>query len=394
MGYVSVQGGTEAIENAEALSRYLRLRGGSTPIAVRQIRDQLSLLVDRVIGEGGLYAPDLAALALKQAEGDPIEAAFFLRAYRSTLKRVGDSLPIDSESMRLSRRISSAFKDIPGGQILGPTPDYRQRILDFDLLHENEDTARRARTELEEAIGDGREPLDPSTFTKVVDLLRRQGLAEEIPDTAPPPDSKPAVDITTDSVTYPLDRSGRLQMMARGETGGLLAIAYSSMRGYGSVHPTIAELRVGDVEVAISHPYRDGETVCIGSLQITEVEIVASTKKEKKPDGSDGKPKFSLGYGCCFGRNELKAISMATLDRAMENGTIKVAHGEGTAPSEDQEFVLYHTDGIESSGFCSHFKLPHYVTFQSALDRLRASQRESMDVRSLKRRAAQGAGRD
>jgi len=371
MGYVSVQGGTEAIENAEALARYLRIRGESRPIGVDQIGEQLRFLVDRVMGEGGIYASELAALAIKQSEGDSAEAAFYLRAYRSTLTRLADSLPVDTKRMRISRRISSAFRDIPGGQVLGPTPDYRQRILDFSLQAEDEHAMREELRELEAKLGADCDPLDPESFTKVVDMLRAQGLADPSPiRSKSEPD--PLVDVTTDKVAFPLPRSGRLQMMARSETGGLLAIAYSSMRGYGSVHPTIAELRTGEVSLRIQHPYREGETIHVGSLTLTEVEIVATTTK-----GEDGKPRFGLGYGCCFGRNELKAISMATLDRAMQAD-------EPKAPAEDQEFVLYHTDGIESSGFCSHFKLPHYVTFQSALDGLRASQRESMDLNTLR----------
>ena len=39
----------------------------------------------------------------------------------------------------------------------------------------------------------------------------------------------------------------------------------------------------------------------------------------------------------------------------------------------NEEFFLYHTEPVESSGFCIHFKLPHYVTFQSSLDALRGA---------------------
>ena len=76
-----------------------------------------------------------------------------------------------------------------------------------------------------------------------------------------------------------------------------------------------------------------------------------------------------MGYGACFGHNETKAIAMAVLDRAIQHGDTK---NEATKhPSEDQEFVLMHIDGIDSMGFCNHYKMPHYVTFQSDLDRLR-----------------------
>ena len=73
-----------------------------------------------------------------RAAGDVIEAVFLLRAYRTTLSRYGYTQPIDTGNMRLQRRISSTFKDVPGGQILGPTYDYTQRLLDFSLEAERE----------------------------------------------------------------------------------------------------------------------------------------------------------------------------------------------------------------------------------------------------------------
>ena len=80
--------------------------------------------------EGGIADRELAALALKQASGDNVEAIFLLRAYRTTLPRLAVSEPIDTAEMRLERRISAVYKDIPGGQLLGPT-DYTHRLLDF-----------------------------------------------------------------------------------------------------------------------------------------------------------------------------------------------------------------------------------------------------------------------
>jgi alpha-D-ribose 1-methylphosphonate 5-triphosphate synthase subunit PhnI len=160
-----------------------------------------------------------------------------------------------------------------------------------------------------------------------------------------------------------------MQAMAMGETGGLLALAYSNMRGYGMVHPTVGELRVGYLPIEIDNPYSGGSEI-IGTIKVTEADVICSL------DNAGDGPKFTLGYGLCFGHNETKAISMAVLDRAMQSA-------EATSASEDQEFVLMHIDGVESMGFCNHFKLPHYVTFQSALDRLRKSreehERESMD---------------
>jgi alpha-D-ribose 1-methylphosphonate 5-triphosphate synthase subunit PhnI len=355
MGYVAVKGGQAAIEQAGRLLAYQRRRGTSRPLEIRQIKEQLYLAVDRVMGEASLYAPDLAALALKQAAGDTLEAAFMLRAYRATQPRLGYSLPQDTTAMRVIRRISAAFKDIPGGQILGPTSDYTLRLLDFDLQAESARQVQDFLQELAAAAG-GQEPL-PLTFPKVIDLLRQEHLLAPRPDVAA---ATAPVDTTRQALTFPASRSAALQTMTRGETGGLLLLAYSNMRGYGDIHPTVGELRLGYLPVHIRHP-RTGLPYHVGDVKVTEAEVIA---RFTAPDGT---PRFTLGYGLCFGHNEVKAIAMAVLDRAMQAEEVK-------SPSEDQEFVLSHIDGIESMGFCTHYKLPHYVTFQSDLDRLRQAQ--------------------
>ncbi|MDT8421963.1 MAG: carbon-phosphorus lyase complex subunit PhnI [Desulfuromonadales bacterium] len=358
MGYVAVKGGTEAIEQSNSLFTWLRQQGDSAPLGVDQVRDQLYLAVDRVMGEGSLYAPEHAALALKQAAGDSLEAAFMLRAYRATQPRLSYSLVADTSRMRVIRRISSAFKDIPGGQILGPSSDYTMRLLDFDLL---EDSASRREAYRQRIFGDlvAAEEL-PDTFPKVIEIMRREGLLVErqLPEDVA---TEGGYDITRHSLSFPTPRSASQQALARGETGGLLLLAYSSMRGYGNVHPTLGELRVGTVPLEIRHPHT-GEALQVGEIKVTEAEVIAHFE-------SDGeRPRFTLGYGLCFGQNEIKAISMGVLDRSMRSQ-------EPTTPAEDQEFVLSHIDGIESMGFCNHWKLPHYVDFQSDLDRLRKAQR-------------------
>lgn len=356
MGYVAVKGGQEAIEKACKLLIYERLKNVKTPIKVDQIKDELYLLVDKVMSEGSLYAPQLAALAIKQSAGDCFEAAFILRAYRTTLPRLGYSLPIDTRKMRIIRRISAAFKDIPGGQILGPTSDYTLRLLDFTLFDENKRTRDKFVNEfLSDLNLDTKE--FPKSFPKIIDILRNEGLLVENCD-----GDKTFLDITKRSITFPAKRCEILQALSRGETGGLLLLAYSNMRGYGDIHPTIGELRVGYVPVYVENAFSD-DVISIGEIKVTEAEVIS------KFEDHEGKPKFTLGYGLCFGHNETKAISMAVLDRAMQNRNPQMI-------SENQEFVLSHIDGIESMGFCNHYKLPHYVTFQSDLDRLRKAQQE------------------
>jgi alpha-D-ribose 1-methylphosphonate 5-triphosphate synthase subunit PhnI len=353
MGYVAVKGGAAAIENAEKFSLVRRAGGASALLTPEQIREQLHFAVDRVMGESSLYAPDLAALAFKQAAGDTFEAAFILRSYRTTLPRLGHSEPIGTDGMRVIRRISAAFKDIPGGQILGPTPDYTLRLLNFDLQDES---PSRTRQQIRQLFQDTQrlDPL-PERFPKVVEMLRREGLL--VPRRHGSGEGNGLVDITRQAIAYPAPRSAQLQTLARGETGGLLALAYSNMRGYGSVHPVIGELRVGFLPVPYKNP-GSGSVECIGEIQVTEAEVISRIA------AAEGSALFSLGYGLCFGHNETKAIAMAVLDRA-------ITCEEPAVPSEDQEFVLTHVDGIESMGFCNHYKLPHYVTFQSELNRLR-----------------------
>ena len=357
MAYVAVRGGESAI--AEAIRSLDVLRAGATepgadpgdPLAVNAIRHQLRLLVDRVMAEGGLYDPQLAALAVKQAHGDPLEAAFILRAHRSNLPRLGETAPHRGGSLRLLRRISSAFKEIPGGQRLGPSTDYL-RLFRLDLLDEDPAAFRAATA----AFAGG--AANACDFPKVVDGLRAEGLLQEAGA------AQPAVDITRAPVVFPIPRPARLAHLTRGETGGVLTMAYTTMRGYGYLHPTVAELRVGYLPVRLPHPLT-GEPVEAGEVLVTECEIVAT----HGGGPGEGPPRIQLGYGACFGHNEVKAIAIAMCDRAMLSGDERGPRH----PAEDPEFVICHVDGIEAMGFCSHYKLPHYVTFQSDLENIRAS---------------------
>src|SRR5579871_6901286 len=135
--YVAVKGGEAAIDAAHRLLAEARRGDPALPeLSCAQIDEQLALAVDRVMSEGALYDRKLASLAIKQARGDLIEAIFLLRAYRTTLPRLAVSQPIDTGSANLVRRISAVFKDVPGGQVLGPTFDYTHRLLDFALAAE------------------------------------------------------------------------------------------------------------------------------------------------------------------------------------------------------------------------------------------------------------------
>ncbi len=360
MSYVAVKGGGEAIREAARALEALRAMAGGPSLDPRQIEHQLHFLHGRVMSEGGLADADLVSLAIKQALGDPLEAALYLRAHRSTRPRLAETAPLDTARMRLVRRISAAFKQVPGGQMLGATPDYLHRLFRFELLEEDPTALERI---LADWLADRPNDLPPPTAPKVLDALRAEGLLPPLQ-----PSSETAFDITREPLGFPVPRSAALAIMARGETGGLLALAYSNMRGYGDIHPTVGELRVGYLPVELPHPVT-GEPVEVGEVLLTECEIVAMFAREE-----EGPPRFTVGYGACFGHNEVKAIAMAVLDRAM---SAAAAAGGPKNPSEDPDFVLLHVDGIESHGFCIHYKMPHYVTFQSDMDRLRRARAEA-----------------
>lgn len=352
MAYVAVSGGKEAIEQSLKLLKIFR--GTGKDIEVSAIRDNMSLLIDKIMSEAGFYSEDYAALALKQCEGSVEEAVFLLRAYRSTLPRNYYSNPVDTKDMRLIRRISAAFKDIPGGQILGPDYDYSHRLLDFSLLEEKEEETEETEETIKETIEEG----DSSDIRcgRVSDLLRAEHLLEDEEECGEEP-----FDVTSQILTFPAPRSARLQTFARSDAGFLGGIAYSSMRGYGAVHPTVSELRSGYVEVCVPYVLDESQEICVGEILLTEVEALVPSHAET--DEEFNKMTLAGGYGLVFGRNENKAIAMSIADASLET--------QGDTPSQDEEFVLTHGDCLEMSGFISHLKLPHYVTFQSKLDQVR-----------------------
>lgn len=346
MAYVAVKGGERAIDNAHRWMADERRGDQAVPeISTAQIAEQLGRSVDRVMAEGSLYDPGLAALAVKQAQGDLIEAAFLLRAYRTTLPRFAATRPVETATMTIARRISAVFKDMPGGQILGPTTDYTHRLLDFAL--EAGFTPQAA----EQA-----EP-DLAAMPRIHDILGHEGLIEA----DQPSDAEP-FDITRQPLAFPASRDARLQSLARGDEGFLLAMGYSTQRGWGGSHPFVGEIRVGEVAVEIEPPEL-GFAIDIGDLPVTECQMVNQFAGSRTQP-----PQFTRGYGLVFGHGERKAMAMALVDRALRASELGE---EATAPAQNQEFVIYHCDNIEATGFVEHLKLPHYVDFQSELETIR-----------------------
>lgn len=343
MAYVAARGGEAAIEQAERMFR--ESLGTISLKRVREIERALPYLLDRVMGEASLYAPELAALALAQSGGELSEAVLLLRAYRTTQPRIAYAAPTTLDQQVTVRRISAAFKDIPGGQLLGPTLDYSHRTLKTEILS--------GQPFEPDPVAPADDPAPPAP-PAVADWQRDKGLVPAAPDAADPPDGRDVPDLTREPLLFPAPRAHSLQALARADTGGTLALGYATMRGYGNVHPTVNEVRLSEVDVMLPHP--KGSRFSAGRIRTSQAEVVA-------PDQKEGKPGLKLGFAATLGWNEIKTIAAATLDLAM--------HKADPHPAVEPEFVLYHTEPIESAGFCLHFKLPHYVTFQSALDVVR-----------------------
>jgi alpha-D-ribose 1-methylphosphonate 5-triphosphate synthase subunit PhnI len=387
--YVAVKGGERAIANAHRLLAAERRGDPSIPgLTLSQIDQQLTLAVDRVMTEASLYDRELAALAIKQARGDLIEAIFLARAYRTTLPRFGATRPIDTGAMTVQRRVSATFKDVPGGQILGATFDYTHRLLDFGLAGDDDDGANAAvgssvattdqcESNLSAPAGDlaapGGDLAAPGgdfaalggRLPRVIDILDRDGLIEpEEPD----PDTRPVADLTREPLEFPAGRDARLQSLARADEGFLLALGYATQRGYGRNHPFAGEIRVGEVAVELT-PEELGFPITIGEITVTECQMVNQFK-----GSATAPPQFTRGYGLSFGHSERKAMAMALVDRALRCREL----GESPAsPAQDEEFVLSHGDNVEASGFVQHLKLPHHVDFQSELVLIRTLRAEA-----------------
>ncbi|MEM9605800.1 MAG: carbon-phosphorus lyase complex subunit PhnI [Actinomycetota bacterium] len=374
MGYAAAKGGLDAITAAEELVARKRVSGTSSWLEVGQLIERQRFAVDRVMGEGGLWAPELAARALRQAEGDIIEASHLVRAHRSTLPRFAYAEPADADEMSVLRRIVPAYRNPPGPQLLGRTLDYTGRLLDptpEDVARQQAMEAAAADAEAatvpeaDEVAVDAEDVAEKRQPKRLYELLREMDL---LVDRRRDDDPEP-YDITRVPARPGAPRSAVLATMARAETGALVQLWYRNILGPDrNLHEvTLGEVRHGELPVEVEHPVT-GKPVTLGHIRVTEVEAIEDL------DGIDEETdRFDVGYGLCMGHNERKAIAMANLD-------IAVHRNQGEGPLEQS--VLQTTDGLDASGFLEHLKLPHYVTFRSMVERKEARRRAaSTDIR-------------
>ena len=382
MGYSGARGGLAAILAAEDLVRRQRDQAPAPWAPTEQVIARFRLAVDRVMGEAGLYDEDTAAAAFRQAEGDPLEAAHLLRAYRSTLPRLAFGEPVDPDELFILRRIVPAFRQPDGPQLLGRTSDYTGRMLEKPVVQPPPGPPRTTTNghlanghphnghAPDDTSADGRATNGTAARTRTrtrtraerhprrfLDLLRELDLAVDHRDgTDPEP-----FDITRSPARPPAPRSAVLAAMARAETGALVALWYRSILGPdGDLHEvTLGEVRHGRLPLRVRHPHT-GNPVTVGEFRVTEAEAIEDL------DGVDeDRSRFDVGYGLCFGHNERKAIAMANLD---------IANRRFGRSGPLEQLLLLTIDGLDSGGFLEHLKLPHYVTFRSMVERKQALQ--------------------
>ncbi len=404
MGYSGVKGGMDAILAAERLVR--RKRAAAPWAAAAAIIESYRLAVDRVMGEAGLYDEAIAADAFRQAEGDLVEAAHLVRAYRSALPRLAISTPADPGEMTVLRRIVPASRTPGGPQLLGRTTDYTARTLERpegpadpaaftepagaaqpDVTPEVEQATAAENAVAGDDVAGDRERADPRRPPRFYEQLLKADLAVNhgavnhgtvnhgpaghatVQHSEPADDPEP-FDVSRGAARSPAPRSAVLASMARAETGALVALWYRSIRGPdGAFHEvTLGELRHGRLPVRVVHPLT-GQPVEIGQVRVTEAEAI-----EDLDGPAEDRTKLDVGYGLCFGHNERKAIAMANLDIAERraaglDSTGPDSTGPDSAGRELEQLLLLTTDGLDSGGFLDHLKLPHYVTFRSIVDR-------------------------
>jgi alpha-D-ribose 1-methylphosphonate 5-triphosphate synthase subunit PhnI len=329
--YTTVLDQTGAIAAAARLARDGAVPG---PRAADDLCAQLPLLVDQVAAEAGVLEPPICARALREARGDVARAVSLVRAWAATLPLLA-VCTVAQEGLRPLRRITPALADPPGGQYLGATLDYAQRLLDLE-----DGPAGAAVDEPRPTAMPGARL--PGGFPRAMGGLERRGLVAEHEE-------------------MPSGRGALLRRLARAETGAMTALAYSGIRGYGQrSDPTLVELRQGMLPITVAHPL-SGDPVTVGELAATVAEVVLYRVHDGVAD-----PRLTVGVGATCGRVERRAISAALLDA----NCARAALDTSPPPCDDREFLEIVLDGQEAAGFVEHLKLPHHVTFTSDLERL------------------------
>ena len=133
-------------------------------------------------------------------------------------------------------------------------------------------------------------------------------------------------DITREPLEFPMQRDTRLQALSRGDEGFLLALAYSTQRGYARSHPFVGEIRIGEVEVELDV----AELALPGQRSAASASPNArwSTSSRVRPRRRRSSP---AATGWSSASRERKAMAMALCDRALRAARVRRGHRRGRA---------------------------------------------------------------
>jgi alpha-D-ribose 1-methylphosphonate 5-triphosphate synthase subunit PhnI len=300
------------------------------------------MLEQQVCAEAGLWETAAARRALDQAHGDTPHAVSMLRVWAATQPHVR-AFTVDPGDVAIVRRLSSAYPEIPGGQWLGFSPDLVPRQLNWAQAPSVDEAGLTPSATAAAATG-GDAPTRGGV-RRVRDLIDGVSMV-------PQPDDGEGEDPAHTVLVPPFTRASRLGLLARGETGALVAL--SALILGRRQEAVLVELTVGVARIRIPHP-RTGAPCAAVDVPITEVEVVLDADV-------DGKPGLAMGWGASMGTVERRGISLALLDAAMQ------ADGELREQLVlDEQTVIAATDGSATNGFVEHLRLPHYAGFAAYL---------------------------
>lgn len=315
---------------------------------------RLPLLGEQVCSEAGIWAPEAAARAIAQAQGDIPIAVSLLKVWAAALPHA-ESLPVRSDDIRIVRRISSAYADVPGGQWLGFAPELASRTLEWEDSEPQsgvEETAEPAAPHEVETVSDATDAPSRSAVPRARTLL------DDVPLVEVPEDGDGA-DPAAGVVTAPHDRATRIGLLAGGETGALVSFAALILGRRREA--VLAEMTVTENTVRVPHP-RTGKACAVTTVPIVEAEAVLDADVDQRPG-------FAIGWGATMGTLERRAIAMALLDATMQ------ADGELAEPLElNEQTLLGAVEGAATNGFVEHLRLPHHASFASYLEQAKNSQ--------------------
>jgi alpha-D-ribose 1-methylphosphonate 5-triphosphate synthase subunit PhnI len=330
---------------------YASMHENDALIAARRIAQSASMhkgntntqvLEEQVCAEAGLWETTAARRALDQSRGDAAHAVSMLRVWAATQPHV-HALPVHPDDIAIVRRLSSAYPRIPGGQWLGVAPELMSRQLNWtDESVDTDHGEPTAEQSPDDRIGD---VPTRTTTPRVRDLIDAAGV---VPTPADGDGDDPARTV----LMPPFTRADRLALLARGETGALVALAALILAR--RQEAVMVELTVSIAAIRVVHPRTD-VPCAVAEVPITEVEVVLDADV-------DGRPGLAAGWGASMGTVERRAISLALLDGAMQ------ADGELREPlTLDEQTVIAATDGPATHGFVEHLRLPHYASFAAYL---------------------------